>query len=75
MSGVADQGLHGGGFGLATVGDVQATLRGFVIEDAIRAGVFVGQGNLRDNTTGQANTYKERSNVVLVPFGQAYRIH
>ena len=35
-------------------------------------GIFAGQGNLRDNTTG-TNTYKERTNVVFVPFGTSYR--
>jgi len=43
-------------------------MKGHQPADGELIGVFVGQGNLRD----RGNSYKERSNVVLIPFGSSY---
>jgi hypothetical protein len=43
-------------------------MAGYQPSDGELVGIFVGQGALR----GSGNTYKERSNVVMMPFGGTY---
>jgi hypothetical protein len=46
-------------------------MKGYQPADGELVGIFVGQGNLRDN----GNSYKERSDVVLMPFGGTYGLN
>ena len=63
---------QGGGVNLISADwyyDVRwGALMGYQPKAGERVGIFVGQGNLRDNTAG-FNTYKERSNVQFVNWG------
>ena len=47
-------------------------MKGYQPSDGELIGIFVGQGNLRDS--GNVSV-KERSNVVIMPFGGTYRAH
>ena len=47
-------------------------MKGYQPSDGELIGIFVGQGNLRDS--GNVSV-KERSNVVIMPFGGTYWAH
>ena len=55
---------------LASASITAGPMAGYQPQQGELVGVFVAAGNLRNVTDGSQSPLKERSNVVIVPFGQ-----